>query len=227
MFANNAKMLTAIISDLHGFNPKELIAELAKEGVKKVISLGDTDDPEILKYLKELKIPKILIAGNHDYNFVRGTKVFSEMAGFDPDRVLKLWMSFENERRFALTLPNSAQSTIRERKICYLHGALSSDCSEPELWGRIKDGYDEAINFRKMQALNYWVMIRGHDHEPRIISMGLSECPFRVQAREEGFDTRLRTGRRYIVTVGALVDGYYALLDSKRLKIKIQNIIKR
>lgn len=199
-------MKTLILSDIHKRNPFKLIERKLKEGIDRVISLGDIDNPEILEEFLSLKIKNYALIGNHDYPFVYSFKngaLHESIAAFDwteeeiknkhekwkASPVLKEysreWLSRINaneQEGFQLS------ENLEDKTIVYLHGLLYSPRLDnrfvDQIWGslrtlggRINDNLLNQ-NFLEMQQKDYWIMFRGHDHKRDMQSIGMNENPF-------------------------------------------------
>ena len=153
-------MKTLIISDLHGENPSEFISQQIKQGIEKLVALGDYDAPEILEYLlDDLGIPKIILIGNHDYDLARGIHVESNFLKAPSQHYIALWRNGEFSRAREFVLKNGklrdnkdetmggliALEKLNEKKIVYVHASLPSPDKEGKekiremLWRRMVD----------------------------------------------------------------------------------------
>jgi predicted phosphodiesterase len=73
-------MRIAIIGDYHGRDLEGLAETLEKQGVEQVISLGDYDQPHVVRYIENVLMKKfdvIEVPGNHDDAVVQRKKIRS------------------------------------------------------------------------------------------------------------------------------------------------------
>lgn len=223
-------MKSLIISDLHGIFYSSMIEDAEKFGIKRLICLGDYDDPQLLRTLRNIDMDKIILPGNHDWALCTGYDFHSQNVE-DCEKVAEEWDKFPEERKYILEAKNTFEERIKEKRVCYLHGALAPDSSmendvTADLWGRIQD--DElklAENFKRMNRNGYWILFRGHDHYKNVFSI---EKNFRIHKDElAGGLTKVILGenRKYIVTVGTLQWGNYCVFDSEIPSIRFGTMV--
>ncbi len=229
-------MKTFIASDFHGVNPTNLVRSLYAHGeIERAIFLGDYDEPNVLKKIKDLDIDKLVLVGNHEYEFARK----SDEVGFvDPVtkwRYWKIWGDTE-AGQFAREGPIKIEEELSGKRIVYLHGSLRSAHVEPqpcEVWGRLVDSGNTGFsnerriecNFDEMKKNDYWTMFRGHDHFSRTYSANRDEYAGHMgQIRSSVSDVVLKKDDMNIVSVGAFADGDYYVFDESTLKLEFKRV---
>lgn len=227
------KMKTAIMSDFHSVSPIECVKRLHGDGIERFAFLGDYDEPSVLRDILDLDVDKIVLVGNHDYEFVRGKEVFSPKLKSRPSDYIEKWADcpegkfiensstiYRGRKRGMKVIDRSKRPTV------YVHGCLVNgvawEVRIPEIWGRlnnprvpeITDEQRRFYNLREMKKKNYDIMFRGHDHFNGIVS-ALKKNDFRhsggIDFSQFGMD--LEKNKRYIVSVGAFCEGKYAIYD--------------
>ncbi len=87
-------MKTLIASDFHSVNPVGLVRRLQYDGeIDRFVSLGDYDEPGILRDILNLEIDKIVLCGNHDHSFVFNKGIRSENMIYGFDDYVRLWQN--------------------------------------------------------------------------------------------------------------------------------------
>lgn len=236
-------MKTFIASDFHGNNPTGLVRSLVKnEGIGRAVFLGDYDEPEILRDILDLEIDKIVLIGNHDYDFCFGEYISSPNLKRPLEEYWRLWGETVEgkygrkcvEITKGIKRGMKAVRRIGNKRAVYVHGSLVSvQCEESptEVWGRILYGdygftreRRVICNFREMKKENYWVMFRGHDHFPITFSTNIRDYSENIkQVNSSIEDTILKKGDMHIVSVGAFVEGEYSVFDDKTRKLEYRN----
>ena len=226
-------MKTFIASDFHGRSPKNLVDTLYSNGkIDNAIFLGDYDEPFVLKDILELEINKIVLVGNHDYDFAHGNEVYSPSLHHSQEKYLLLWGN-SNEGDYIREAAKNVEGTrnglrvVRKsgkNRIAYVHGGIINDYSGGlplEVWSRLVDtneGFSQekkvAFTFKEMERSNYNILFRGHDHFSGIFS---SDNYGKVESSWGGV---LDTNKRHIVNIGPFVGGNYALFDEKNEKLE-------
>ena len=237
-------MRTLIFTDLHSISPLFLLERAKARGVDRFVSLGDLDRPYILAQLRNFPMEKILVMGNHDERLASGQMVSSEDLDSNPQEYIELWKSNPEQAKFVLESSKigikrpGRKRGIRvvernlDGKLCYVHGALIDDYERlnnhhPFLWGRILEEPPEEnarLNFGEMDKLDYWILFRGHDHRRKVFSTAIGKGKHLTIVKEEDpnkeNELTLLPERRYIVSVGRLDNGSYALYDDKTRVLK-------
>lgn len=199
-------MKTLLLADIHSRNPFKLINRKINDGIERIISLGDIDNPEIFAEFLSMKIPNLALIGNHDYPFVYSFKngmLHKSINAFDwseeeiKNRTME-WKKYpvlrEYSRQWLSRLHGNEEQGFQiteklgNKKIAYLHGLLYSinfDNNLPDqIWGSLNDTRGNinrnllCQNFLEMQEKDYWLLFRGHDHKRDIESIAINENPF-------------------------------------------------
>jgi predicted phosphodiesterase len=223
-------MKTLVISDLHGENPLRFIERQRKEGVERLVCLGDYDAPELLEKLLDLDMEKEILLGNHDYGFLAGEDFWSPFLQDDPETYILDWAKPSKARSYALGAVSEGerrQLIVEERngrKVAYVHGSLVDYKTErPLTWGRIivdgnvRGGILKA-NFNAMERQGYDILFRGHDHIGVLFGIGKNSSE--LGQMFEDADKPLDSNRRYIVSVGSFENGEYVVFDDKEMKVQ-------
>jgi predicted phosphodiesterase len=198
-------MKTLLLADIHIRNPIPFIEKKLNEGIERVISLGDIDDPKILNDFLSLKYQKIALMGNHEYPFIHSFKTGMLHKSIDlidiPDNALldrySKWHSYPLIKKYALKCMEniwgneegfSLTEDLDGLKIFYTHGLICPDSWGINLPGRIwaslntlERGMNNNLvnqNLREMQKRNLDIFFRGHDHTRDIQSLGKKENPY-------------------------------------------------
>lgn len=228
-------MKTLLLTDAHGRQVSDFIQEQReREGIERVVFLGDYDTPQVVREIRKLDIPKIMIIGNHDYYFAKGGYWYSPMQTLSEEKYMELWDNAQSEKDFLLeALQGNCQNAgvkvsekIRKRTLTYVHGSLWYKPQEddlqgniPYLWGRIRSREDAEKIFPIMQKQHIWVLFKGHDHNHRLFikdKMG-------ILGGELGTDNwNLKNDKRYIVSIGPWKEGEYAIFDSDKRSISFK-----
>jgi len=217
-------MKTLIISDSHSKNPVDFIKSQADRGIEQLDFLGDCDFPDILEQILALPINKLVLSGNHEYGFSKGLDVDSSALRWPLARYIQLWQA-SRVQNFVLN-PEShlAERIISGEKIIFCHGCLSAlETSNPVLEGRLSSPLHSSnipYNFKKMQENNCWILFRGHDHSPEILSLPRQANPFSAPAKKENRALTFRRDKLYIVTVGSFLEGNYGIFDEQALSFE-------
>jgi predicted phosphodiesterase len=191
-------VLIGILADSHGLAERirQGIAALERRGAECLIHLGDVTDTlrldsvdECVGILIENDIRGVM--GNHEYSLV--THHFKRY----PDRFA------DSTRRYVCSLPMRFELA----DVCFTH--FSPEGGVHGLYAPTDDaGYETAL-----RSSTWPILINGHSHDPRICR--------RLNGRIENVSLdmtapyRLTSGARYILTCGALEDGYCALFDTE------------
>ena len=157
-------MKNLVITDMHGDNPQGVIEYHLARGVEKLVCLGDYDTPTVLRAIRNLPIPKIMIVGNHEYHYVHeyGLDQTGYM-GMDAGGYVELWTRNPIEKEFireAIRHPTHetgvlVSNKVHNRNIAYVHASLlESDTEDPDVpgfvWGRMKKADSIKRNFAEM-----------------------------------------------------------------------------
>ncbi len=209
-------MKTLILADIHSRNPFDLIKKKQEEGIERLISIGDVDEPEILEELLTLKIKKEILIGNHEYPFVHSFRTgilhpSIELFGWAPQEVKAKYEKWHKSKILS-DYANKILSQVKnndwdfqffdelgDKRITYIHGLFYSatmDLGLPSpLWGGLKNSQGKFNgdllnhNFLFMQDQDYWVTFRGHDHKKDLQSIGINENPFMASIWEHNIST--------------------------------------
>jgi predicted phosphodiesterase len=237
-------MKTFIASDFHGKNPVPLVQSLAKsEGIERAVFLGDYDEPKILRDIMDLEMDKIVLMGNHDHDFCFGRQVYSSNLRKPLKEYWKMWgetVEGKYGRECAKITKGIKRGLkvvrrIGDKRAVYVHGSLVSIRSEDpsEVWGRILHGdwgftkeRRLICNFREMKKDDYWTMFRGHDHFSVVFSTNKKDYNENVNQINSSIDNVvLKKEDMNIVSVGAFVEGEYALFDDSTRELKFKNMV--
>ncbi|HYD02834.1 MAG TPA: metallophosphoesterase [Alphaproteobacteria bacterium] len=200
------------------------------------------------KYLSEGKSVHI-VPGNHDYALLRNEPLVSKQLKMQGKEIKDYYNELLNNPEIYAYLDNLASEyslSKTGRKIFYLDennlgknyrtvvvhggysGSLSSylNCPEGlmELWFRINPKYEEDYlkNFEIMKEKGDKIMIRGHDHYALYASYSESLGKIiKNMPQLHGTDYLLKPDRLHIINPGALVDGFYAILDTEEDKFPV------
>lgn len=231
-------MKSLIITDMHGDDPVGLVEYHLARGVEKLVCLGDYDTPEVLRTVREFKIPKLLIVGNHEFHYVHSygmarTSYMKFNAGFYAD----LWNQHPAERDFikrAITHPTQQAGVLVSEKdgnrtIAYVHGSLLEQDTEDKdvtgfVWGRMKKIVSIKKNFAEMHRRKFNILFRGHDHVASVLSRANgdeSKNPFIIE--KDGYTNDkvlLDPNWLHIVNVGSFMNGEYMTFDDKTQEVE-------
>ena len=202
-------MKIAIISDIHSNIEalEEVIADINRRGVDKVVCLGDivgygANPKECIKRIKSLT--SNVIAGNHDYGVGGLTPInyFSSVA-----KSAVKWTKKQlnrSELNFLRLLP----LTINWGSVLFIHSSPDA----PDMWNYILTSSDAIVQFRFFSEA---ILFVGHTHIPGIWNESGS---FSVPTPKP---FRLDTKKRYIVNPGSVGqprdgvnDASYLIFDS-------------
>jgi predicted phosphodiesterase len=209
-------MKTLILADIHRKNPFDLINKKRAEGIDRIISIGDIDEPEIIEKLLTLNMPKEILIGNHEYPFIysfRNGILHRSIELFEwTDEEIKVkyekWHKSKILSDYAKKILSEVKGNdwdyqffeeLGDKRITYLHGLFCSatlDLGLPSpLWGSLKTSQGRLNgellnhNFLFMQDQDYWVTFRGHDHKKDLQSIGINENPFMTSTWEHNIST--------------------------------------
>lgn len=231
-------MKSLILSDFHGRCPLKFIKAQRRKGIDRLVSLGDYDDPEILEGILDLDMDKILLVGNHDYNFVNGEVLSSGYLEKSAQEYFEDWERSPDAKDFVLGLGDVNAKRARKRngykvvgrvgdlRAAYIHGSLAKEGDDYLVWGRLcEKDWTIRENFRQMQKLRYDVLIRGHDHMAAAISLNKGDQAYHGEINLESDNPVILSGdKRYILGMGSFVEGDYAVLDDSDMSLKYGNI---
>lgn len=240
-------MRYVLISDLHSRSPERVLGE-----GDRVIALGDYDNPEVLERLLGIEGAVVCI-GNHDHwlvtewkysqDYRRGLKKrgLPEFGSLEYLELMESWQkSFrareyvEREARGQGDVAGLKTCDIAGRRIACVHSSLlRGECSERmpcSLWTKPINDYVIGENFRQMQKMRYWLLLRGHSHMASAISvdgnadLGKDRFSMNDCKMEFGRRFRLNEDRRYVISVGGFFEGEYAVLDDEALEIEFRRV---
>ncbi len=236
-------MKTLLISDMHGKSPSEFIEKQIKEdGIHQLACLGDYDTPQVLQEILGINIPKIILVGNHEWHYVHKYPLKGSHMNHNLEEYQKMWSGgkYPKEREFIQTAirqikRNRKSGTILEdkvagRKVAFAHASLvnlqtthsrADDC----VWARMEDPLNAFLNFNEMGEKNYWIFFRGHDHKHNVLSIATKNKRYEVE-KNDGIPLNgilpLDEDRSYIATIGAFMQGKYAILDSTKKTLEFR-----
>ncbi len=210
---------------MHGENPSELVKAEQKRGIGKVVFLGDYDTPDVLRDLRKLRIPKKFLVGNHDYHYLKNIGISSSLMRNSVGEYSRIWHSNHEQTAFLEKAiagkGKNSGITLQEKldngkTIAYCHGGLrfeDDDYPLDTLWRRMIYSSEQVVKtFLQMEQEDYWILFRGHDHHPNVIS--LNKKPAKIET-PIGEKLRLSKNKRHIVTIGSFYHGNYATFNSE------------
>lgn len=231
-----------LLSDVHGADLKKAY-NLLRDSVDGVIIAGDLDRAYIGRQLNEILKEdgnSMFVPGNHDFAHIKKQMIYSGTLEKQKISSIDMWMEWTDDEE-AYDLLNSIISnkfknnypTYRGsagRKISFslesggnailIHGGLSGNYQgEPsDLWYRLITQEDYISNFKIMEHTNHNLMIRGHDHFPRLAYInGKNELI--VLGTNELLNKEIQITHDLVsITIGALFNGYYAILNDEEKK---------
>jgi predicted phosphodiesterase len=227
-------MKRCILTDTHSRDPRPFIEKMSS-CFDSWAFLGDYDNPEVLNYLRTMPGDNIVIVGNHEYDFAMGRVPDSSYILFREKILEKLWENADEEKEFVLDCIEDVDGercgvrVIRGdagRRVAYAHSNIGlrtwSNLSERLCRPNKPLGFMEDA-FRNLVNKGVGIMLRGHDHVSRIFSIDGEGSDFREGKirREEIF---LDPNRRYIISVGAFVDGKYAVYDEGKQSVSFCSV---
>lgn len=229
-------MKTLLFTDSHGRDPTELIDWAVKaEGIEKLVSLGDLDTPDVLrKFLQKATQHNLsyrLAIGNHDYHYVVkhwGTGSHEE-ARYSASDAISDWDMSPIEKQFILNANEGknpyAGLIVPDNEIVYAHASLQDVPSDEVsgvtdiVWGYLfKSAAKIDANFEEMARRDdFRLFFRGHDHQNNLFTPegNFTGDYFGYWGKYKIDIENART----IVTVGAFLDGKFALYDSKTQEV--------
>ncbi len=247
-------MKTLLITDMHGKDPSRLIRRVVeKEGIERLVVLGDLDTPEVLKSIrdsvKSLGLDFIYTVGNHEYNFVRhwglsstnmvkdikvprNGKLENALHTKSADEYFSEWDDETEQKDFVLIASiNRGMDSKRyglivpKKEIVYAHASLvDTDRTEKDspdiIWGRLlKNNKKLTENFKAMEEIDdFRLFFRGHDHVPSVRCSADGKYIRYFDELSGKYKLNLED-MRSIVTVGAFIEGKYAIYDSEKQEI--------
>ncbi|OGJ20105.1 hypothetical protein A3K73_03050 [Candidatus Pacearchaeota archaeon RBG_13_36_9] len=219
-------MKTLIIADSHSRNPVDFIKSQADRGIEKLVFLGDCDLPKILEQILALDIDKIVLSGNHEYCFLTGLEIDSSALGLPIGDYMELWQG-SKAQEFVLSPENHlAERIISGEKVAFCHGCLAAlETSLPLLEGRLAaplHSSNISYNFQRMQEKGYWILFRGHDHVPDVLSIPRQANPFSVAPEHGQGIVTFNKDNSYIVTIGSFRDNHYGIVDDETMTIGLK-----
>ncbi len=220
---------------MHGEDPSGLVEKEEKvSGINKAVFLGDYDTPDILRNLRNLKIKKKFIIGNHDLHYVYGLGIIGSTMKYSWEEYASLWNRNPKEKDFiekAIIKTRRNSGLILEdklesgEKIVYCHGGIvdsgSPDSDAPGyVWQRMYSKENALMNFLRMREKDYWTIFRGHDHSSFVI-----DFKEKLKKIEKCFKNKITLAKNnlHIVNVGAFFNGDYALFDEDARILKFKN----
>jgi predicted phosphodiesterase len=229
-------MKTLIASDFHSRSPKDLVGSLCSSGeIGRAVFLGDYDEASVLRDILELDIDKIVLVGNHDYELAHGRRIYSPNLRRPLEEYYEIWGDTEEGKfiRNASKIKNGIKQGMKvirrngRKRIVYVHGGIINDNSGDlpfEVWSRLDnnrhgDGQKEKVlsTFNRMKDCDYDLMFRGHDHRSQVFSL---DGDGRIDYSRGGI---LNPKRKHIISVGAFVNGDYAIFDEDSMELEFNS----
>lgn len=223
-----------IASDFHGKDPTNLVKTLANKNlIQKAVFLGDYDEVSILKNIWNLEIKKLILIGNHEYEFARKSNKVGFIDGVTKMQYWKMWGNTQ-AGNFARNGPKRIEEKLFNKKIIYLHGSLVDACESEtpsEIWGRLHDFHQYGFtherriecNFNEMKKNDYWIMFRGHDHKQEIYSTKRDKyLGHYSQIKKTSQDTLLNKEDMNIISVGPFEENQYCIFNDETLELKFK-----
>lgn len=233
-------MLYTLFSDIHGTRPDILRSRIGS-ATDAVVFAGDVDSVmpiiDMIDWENELldmRKPFYRVPGNHGQALVaeKGFEIRSETLserGETMRHLRKLIDRNLSAKKYLESMVKSGNTTefyIDEKRFgkkyrtVLVHGGLDgdiSDCpdcrgSEKQLWYRLKTEDDYMKNFSAMEGKGYDLMIRGHDHYPEIGTKHGDDIDISSPKMREVY--LLEPDKEYTLTIGSLVKGFYALMET-------------
>jgi predicted phosphodiesterase len=241
-----------LVGDMHGDDPTgRILIEQKESGIDKVAFLGDYDTPEVLRSIRKLKIPKILVIGNHDYGYVKKWDDIGPNRMYSRKGYFEEWENSIDESQLVLNAANGfiknekdnekvglfVDEEINGRKIGYVHGSITDlgNIIQPDIASYLQtrlmkwNTYEKKLTFKKMREFNYHILFRGHDSSPQILSQSIN-LPLDFRDAEEAYGTvKLDKNRRYVINPGIFVSDYpnpscWAIFDSSASTITFKDL---
>lgn len=225
------------MSDFHSTNPCDIVKTLHKQGrIDRAAFLGDYDEPSILEEILDLKIDKMVLAGNHDYSFVADEEIYSPKLFRTFDEYVELWEKHKKAKKFVQDSEKTEKGlkkglkVVRRhqgKKVCYVHGSLADeDLDIGEQWGRLIDDYGLlpskiTENFQKMQEQDYWILFRGHDHMRTAFKNSKDNTYYGIYETMEETKFRLDKKYRYVISIPPHYLGYATLFDDEKMEVDL------
>lgn len=225
-------MKTLLLADLHYRDPSDLVKKLQdQEEIQRAIFLGDYDNPEIIKKISKLEIPKIILWGNHEDEEWLELKKQPSKASYI--RVLKSQLSKISGEIY--------QEKINNKKIIYCHGTLTeAEGLNPLLWGSLFQSkqsgnlseleakkHEVDLNFEEMSRRGSDILVRGHDHIQKVLSWDKQTYNFTEEINNG--DIFLDPEKQHIINIGRFGNhipnkygSRYAILDTENWIIKLR-----
>ncbi len=228
------------VSDIHGSDLTKPYLDFRKDDVIMGV-LGDFDRAKIAKQLEWMlkNDDKVLfVPGNHEYAHLFHKRIYSQTMNNQGINSDTMWEEWDNEPNLKNLVMASIESTYKEKyasykglaargitmplednkKMVVMHGAYDGDYNgEPtDLWNRLLTRRDYAKNFAAMKSKGYHLMVRGHDHKPKIAYTVDNAVEIIYPDVEQPTD--ISNAEMATVTVGALYDGYYTTLNDTQNK---------
>lgn len=236
-------MKDLLLTDLHGHAPVKLIRRYAGRTVDRVICLGDFDNPQILEYLLDIDLDKIIVLGNHDYCHARGEVLGGMPRNMGAMSSYLMWLKCKRARDFVLDKTQDIEAvddrsglrvitTLGGRNILYVHGLLAGHPGDDPtlscyIWGRLFPHTNAKleINFVAMLNQNFWMMVRGHDDFATIWSLVVEGSEAKMTRELTGLGKlKLDMEKHYIVSLGSFLHGHFALMDRDKLTIEFKQL---
>jgi predicted phosphodiesterase len=211
-------MKILLISDMHGKSPRDLVENLEFD---EAVFLGDYDTPQVLKDLLTLDLRKKFLVGNHELHYVWNLGITTSN-GIPWQKYAELWKQNTEEFEFIENaaegkIPNAGfilEDNLNGRRVCYCHASIvdsgSPDSDAPGyIWQEMNSNKSSEMNFNRMRKIGYNLMFRGHAHQEFVKRAGNNGIETLFEKKLE-----LPKNNLHIVSVGAFVNGNYALFDS-------------
>lgn len=237
-------MRHAIISDIHSRSAAPLNEFLREQNADTLWCLGDYDNTECIEEfinlyhnLEKQGVTTYLVAGNHDTCHYRCSGIESKELSRE-EFLINAIMNIAHQRvnRFLDDLCNKPATLEAEIETPFgnlstvaLHGAFTgtyealNNRKDSLRWNRIRSFDTARKNFDKMKEKGYDLMLRGHDHCPRVIFQSpegiLGEYDLDIKP-----NVPLQKGHRYIINPGAYCDGNIVILDTDKPQVEYKEV---
>lgn len=196
-------MKVAIFSDIHG-NREALISiikDIKKEGIKKIICLGDTigigpNPKECMDIIVDNNIKMVL--GNHELYFIKGTQIDDEMG--DGEIKHQNWIKnkiTDRQKQYLEKCNMTYEIDCNGKKVVCEHFLIDYNSNDQYPFHDLKIAKDGSIN-EIIKPLNYDLIFIGHEHnvftvDNKLYDVGSSGCRKDNTTQYTIFDTETFT----------------------------------
>ncbi|MBS3165252.1 metallophosphoesterase family protein [Candidatus Woesearchaeota archaeon] len=224
-----------IMGDLHGGDLGPLETAMGQIAPDALICLSDFDQAKTIRQFLALQErmgtkPVVSVAGNHDLAVLDGTYIYSGSMA----RQGKSFWEFHDELHadsiardylhlLVHEMPFRVPLDIGGRHALVMHAALDGSLvsypacpsAERDLWLRLLCEEDYLQNFAAMRAEGVDILIRGHDHAPKLASLNEK---LRIEEPTAGSRYALGEGM-HVINPGAWCDKWFATLDAGEVPV--------